>query len=195
MSGSPKFAKTLSSAVMGIDAYTVKVEAHLENASPANFTTVGLPEGAVRESKERVMAAIKNSGYKIPQKRITVNLAPADIRKEGSAFDLPIAVGILSALGYVDKKFLDKILMIGELSLDGILRPVKGTFPICLNAKESGYKGIILPKQNVKEASFVSDIKIAGVETLQEVVEILNGSGKYESVITQTPELLKNKTQ
>ncbi len=190
MTGSPKFAKTLSSAVMGIDAYTVKVEAHLENASPSTFTTVGLPEGAVKESKERVLAAMKNSGFKIPQKRITINLAPADIRKEGSAFDLPIAVGILSALDYVDKKFLDKILLIGELSLDGILRPVKGAFPICLNAKTAGYKGIILPKQNMKEASYVSEIKIAGVETLEEVVQILNGAGNTNAIMTSTPELL-----
>ena len=129
------FGKVLSSAVLGIDAYTVEVEAHLENTTPAKFFTVGLAEGAVKESKERVLAAMKNSGFRIPSKRITVNLAPADIRKEGAAFDLPIAVAILCGLRHVDTHFLDKIILIGELSLDGELRPVKGILPICINAK------------------------------------------------------------
>lgn len=174
------FAKVLSSAVMGIDAYIVKVEAHLENASPAKFFTVGLPEGAVKESKERVLAAMKNSGFRVPSKRITVNLAPADIRKEGTAFDLPISVAILSALKHVQPDFLDKILLIGELSLDGELRPVKGILPICINAQKVGIKGIILPTQNQKEASYVPGLKIAPVSTLAEVVEILNGEKEIE---------------
>ena len=169
------FAKVLSSSVLGIDAYTIKVEAHIENIRPTIFTTVGLPEGAVRESKERVVAAIKNSGYKLPQRRITINLAPADIKKEGSAFDLPIAIGILSAFGFVDSTFLERVFLIGELSLDGNLRAVKGIFPICLHAKQSGVKGVILPKENLKEASFVEDIHLAGVENLKQVVDILNG--------------------
>ncbi len=180
------FARVLSSAVLGIDAYVVKVEAHLENVRPPSFTTVGLPEGAVRESKERVLAAIKNSGYSIPQKRITINLAPADIRKEGSAFDLPIAIGLLAAQQAVDEKYLDKIIIVGELSLDGGLRPVKGILPICLNAKERGIKGIILPKENISEASYVSDIRIAGVDTLIEAVDLLNGKGEMNRSITQS---------
>ena len=176
------FAKVLSSAVLGVDAYTVKVEAHLENCYPARFFTVGLPEGAVKESKERVLAAMKNSGFRIPSKRITINLAPADIRKEGSAFDLPIAIGILSALGYVNEKYLDKIMLVGELSLDGFLRPVKGIFPICLNAKKNGTKAIILPIQNTKEASFVEGIRIAGAKTLKDVADILNDEKDIEPV-------------
>ena len=112
------FGKVLSSAVLGIDAYTVEVEAHLENTTPAKFFTVGLAEGAVKESKERVLAAMKNSGFRIPSKRITVNLAPANIRIECAAFDLSIAVAILCRLRHVDTNFLDKIILIGELSLD-----------------------------------------------------------------------------
>ncbi len=122
-------AHTFSAAVLGVDAYIVKVECHLDNTVPPTFTTVGLPEGAVRESKERVLAALKNSGFQIPQKRTTVNLAPADIRKEGSAFDLPIAVGILAALGQVPQAALEGIVLLGELGLDGSLRTVKGCCP------------------------------------------------------------------
>ena len=179
------FGKVLSSAVLGIDAYTVEVEAHLENTTPAAFFTVGLPEGAVKESKERVLAAMKNSGFRIPSKRITVNLAPADIRKEGAAFDLPIAVAILCGLRHVDTNFLDKIILIGELSLDGELRPVKGILPICINAKKQGINGIIVPPENQKEASFVPGLKIAPVSTLKEVVEILNGEKEIQVVKNQ----------
>ena len=118
-------AKVLSSAVIGIDAYVVEVEVDISQGLPS-FSTVGLPEGAVKESKERVKASIKNSGYKFPTDRITVNLAPADIKKEGSAFDLPMAVGILAATGLVAGEILDKILILGELSLDGLIRPIKG---------------------------------------------------------------------
>jgi magnesium chelatase family protein len=181
------FGKVLSSAVLGIDAYTVEVEAHLENTTPAKFFTVGLAEGAVKESKERVLAAMKNSGFRIPSKRITVNLAPADIRKEGAAFDLPIAVAILCGLRHVDTNFLDKIILIGELSLDGELRPVKGILPICINAKKQGINGIIVPPENQKEASFVPGLKIAPVSTLKEVVEILNGEKEIQVVKNQNP--------
>ncbi|MCG8606073.1 ATP-dependent protease, partial [bacterium] len=119
------FSKVLSSAVLGIDAYLVEVEAHLEGQLP-KFLTVGLPEGAVKESKERVNAAIKNSGFRFPQKRVTINLAPADIRKEGSGFDLPMAIGILAAMGQVSQELLQDLVILGELSLDGSLRPVRG---------------------------------------------------------------------
>ncbi|MQY73054.1 MAG: hypothetical protein GH142_05220, partial [Dehalococcoidia bacterium] len=141
-------AHTYSAAVLGVDAYIVKVECHLDNAVPHTFTTVGLPEGAVRESKERVMAAMKNSGFRVPQKRTTVNLAPADIRKEGSAFDLPIAVGILSALGFVPQDALGEIILVGELGLDGALRIVKGVLPITMVARSAGYRTILVPAAN-----------------------------------------------
>lgn len=168
-------SKVLSSAILGIDAYIVEVECHLTGSKLPKFVTVGLPEGAVRESKERVMAAIKNSGYAFPMKHITVNLAPADIRKEGSAFDLPIAIGLLAATGDVSHTFLDKLILLGELALDGTLRPIKGALPVAISAKEKGIKGIILPKENAQEASVVDGVKVAGAQSLSEVIDILNG--------------------
>jgi magnesium chelatase family protein len=181
------FAKVLSSTVLGIDAYTVTVEAHLENTTPLKFYTVGLPEGAVKESQKRVVAAIKNSDYRFPGKHITINLAPANIRKEGTTFDLPIAVGILAALGHVKNEHLSKVILIGELSLDGKLRPVKGVLPICIHAQKEGIKGIILPSENAKEASYIPGIKIAAVNTLTDVVNILNGNSDLVNTVTITP--------
>ena len=139
-------AKVLSSAVLGIDGYIVEVEAHLTGAKLPRFITDGLPEGAVKESKERVRAAIRNSGFKFPNKHVTINLAPADVRKEGSGFDLPIAIGILAAMGFVKRDYLDKLVLLGELSLDGQLRPVKGALPLAIAAHKNGVKGLILPK-------------------------------------------------
>ena len=176
------FAKALSSAVLGIDAYIVEVEAHLTGSQLPRFLTVGLPEGAVKESKERVTAAIKNSGYKFPLKHVTINLAPADIRKEGSAFDLPIAIGILAATGEVKPDYLENILLLGELALDGTLRPIKGALPIAICARDSKVKGIILPTQNVKEASVVDGIKTAGANSLADVVGILNEDKSIKAV-------------
>ena len=135
-------AKVLSSAVIGIDAYIVEVEVDISQGLPS-FSTVGLPEGAVRESKERVKASIKNSGYQFPSDRITVNLAPADIKKEGSAFDLPMAIGILGATGLISRESYSKYLVLGELSLDGIIRPIKGALPIAVMVKDKGLKGIL----------------------------------------------------
>jgi magnesium chelatase family protein len=134
-------AKILSSAVIGIDAYVVEVEVDIAKGLPS-FSTVGLPEGAVRESKERVKAAITNSGYHFPSDRITVNLAPADIKKEGSAFDLPMALGILAATGLVDRSSYANYLFLGELALDGLLRPVKGVLPMAIAAKELGMESV-----------------------------------------------------
>lgn len=168
------FSKILSAAVLGIDAYIVEVEAHLEGQLPS-FSIVGLPEGAVRESKERVNAAIKNSDFRFPIKRITINLAPADIRKEGSAFDLPIAVGILAAMGQVSKDRLGDYLILGELSLDGSLRPIKGALPISLAAQKHKKHGIILPEANAKEAAISEEVKIYPVNTLSQAVALLNG--------------------
>ncbi len=168
-------SKVLSAAVLGIDAYIVEVEAHLEGQLPT-FATVGLPEGAVKESKERVNAAIKNSGFRFPQKRVTINLAPADIKKEGSAFDLPIAVGILAAMGQVSHEHLQDFIILGELSLDGSLRPIRGALPISLAAKKAGKNGILLPKENAKEAAITKEIKVFPMSNLAETVEFLNGS-------------------
>src|SRR4030043_618849 len=138
-------AKVLSSAVFGIDAYVVEVEVDIAQGLPA-FATVGLPEGAVKESKDRVKAAIKNCGYDFPSRRITVNLAPADIKKEGTAFDLPMAIGILAATDTVQKEKLNDYFVLGELSLDGQVKPGKGTLPIAVAARDSKIKGILLPR-------------------------------------------------
>ncbi|MDY7035243.1 MAG: YifB family Mg chelatase-like AAA ATPase [Thermodesulfobacteriota bacterium] len=167
-------AKVLSSAVIGIDAYIVEVEVDITKGLPS-FSTVGLPEGAVRESKERVRAAIKNSGYRFPSDRITVNLAPADIKKEGSAFDLPMAIGILAATGLVSKSSYADNLILGELSLDGLIRPIKGVLPMAIAARDMGLKGLFLPTENASEAAVVEGVRIYPVESLPRLVEAISG--------------------
>jgi len=168
-------AKVNSAALYGIDALRVGVEIDLASGLP-QLATVGLPEGAVKESKDRIRAAVKNCGYTFPAKRITINLAPADIKKEGSAYDLPMAVGILAAEGIVEKEKLDDYLLIGELSLDGSVKPVRGALPIAMAAKKEKVKGLILPQQNACEAAVVSEVEVLGVRDLPQVVEFLNGS-------------------
>ncbi len=167
-------AKVLSSAVLGIDAYRVEVEVDINSGLPT-FTTVGLPEAAVKESKERVKSAIGNSGYRFPDDRITVNLAPADIKKEGTGFDLPIALGILAATGIIPQKIISKYLILGELSLDGRVKAVRGSLPMALAAREAGYKAIMVPYDNGREASVVNDIDVLPVQTLSQVVSYLRG--------------------
>ncbi|PIS30858.1 MAG: magnesium chelatase [Candidatus Marinimicrobia bacterium CG08_land_8_20_14_0_20_45_22] len=169
-----KFSLVKSAAVLGIDAYIVNVESTLSKGQTPTFTTVGLPEGAVRESKERVLSAVKNIGYYIPSNKIVINLAPADIRKEGSAYDLPIAIGILVASEFVSKKKLADYILLGELSLDGTLRSVKGALPISVSVKNSGVKGIILPMENAREAAITGDLEIIGLNTLREVIDFLD---------------------
>ena len=166
-------AKVLSGSILGIDAYLVEVEVDIAQGLPV-FATVGLPDGAVKESKERVKSAIKNSGYDFPPKRITVNLAPADVKKEGAGFDLPIAVGILTALEVVGKDILEEYLLLGELSLDGRVKPIRGALSLAMAAKENRKRGVILPKENAEEAAVVQDIEVLGVEVLSEVVDFLN---------------------
>ncbi|WP_084804410.1 YifB family Mg chelatase-like AAA ATPase [Halonatronum saccharophilum] len=167
-------AKAESNGVLGVEGYLIQVEVDLSKGLPA-FNIVGLPDVAVKEAKERVRAAIKNSGYQFPIKRITVNLAPADIKKEGATFDLPIAVGMLSAMGFIDEKRLEEFTLIGELSLDGEIRGVKGVLAMALAAKEGAKKGIILPKENAKEASLIGGLEIIPVESLKETIGYLNG--------------------
>ncbi|MCX5879773.1 MAG: ATP-dependent protease, partial [Deltaproteobacteria bacterium] len=167
-------AKVLSSAVMGIDAYVVEVEVDISQGLPS-FSTVGLPEGAVRESKERVKAAIKNAGYHFPSDRITVNLAPADVKKEGSGFDLPMAVGILAAMGIVPKDSYADHLILGELSLDGLIRPIKGALPMAIAAKETSMRGVFLPTENAAEAAVVEGVDVYPVQSLNQLVEALCG--------------------
>jgi magnesium chelatase family protein len=169
-------SKTFSSAIHGIDAYLLEVEVDISPGLPY-FSTVGLPDGAVKESKDRVKSAIKNMGYSFPGTRITVNLAPADIKKEGSSFDLPIATGILAANDTIpDGNLLKEYILLGELSLDGRVKPIRGALPIAAACKENKISGIILPKENAPEAAIVEGINVVGVETLSQVVELLNGN-------------------
>ncbi len=167
-------AKVLSSSVIGIDAYLIEVEVDIAQGLPT-FTIVGLPETSVKESKERVKAAINNSGYTFPPDRITVNLAPADIKKEGTGFDLPIALGILSATGLISQDILFRYLILGELSLDGRIKPVKGSLPMAISAKKAGYSGIVVPFENRREAAVVQGIPVFPVRTLYQAVDFFRG--------------------
>jgi len=172
-------ATVLSAATLGIDAYPVHVEVDTDRQLPS-FTVVGLPDGAVRESRERVMAAIRNAGFQWPRRRVTVNLAPADIKKEGSAFDLPIAVGILIASEQLKPVRLADFVLLGELSLSGTLRPVQGMLPMALSMHEHGAYGMIVPYQNAREAAIASGPLIYGISTLQEAVELLEGGDRLQ---------------
>lgn len=167
-------AKVNSAALFGIDALKVEVEIDLASGLP-QLATVGLAEGAVRESKDRIRAAIKNCGYTFPTKKITINLAPADLRKEGSAYDLPMAIGILAAEGLVRKELLRDYMMVGELSLDGEVKPIRGALPTAAAVKREGFKGLILPQINGAEAAVVQEIEVLGVKSLSQAVEFLNG--------------------
>ncbi len=172
-------AKVHSSLVVGVEGYPIEVEVDIANGLPM-FSTVGLPDGAVRESKDRVKAAIKNCGYEFPNKRITVNLAPADLKKIGTCYDLPIAIGILAASGSTLQYSHQDYSVVGELSLDGRLRPVKGVLAMTLISKKTGMKGIVVPKQNMAEAAVVEGIEVIAVEYLYEAVEFFTGHRELE---------------
>ncbi len=170
--------KTFGSAVHGISATTITVEVNVTQG--INFYLVGLPDSAVKESHQRIDAALKNNGFKIPGKQITINMAPADIKKEGSAYDLPIAVGILAASEQILSSEISKYLIMGELSLDGEVRPIKGALPIAIKAKQEGFKGIILPECNAKEAAVVDGLEAYGVNNITQVINFFNEKIKLE---------------
>ncbi len=172
-------AKLNSSAVLGIDAYLVEVEADLTDMLPS-FTIVGLPDGAVRESRERVMSAIKNSGFFFPNNKITINLAPADIKKEGSAYDLAIALGLLSASEQLRPNGLLDYIILGELSLDGTVKPVRGVLPMAIASRKEKVKGMIVPFENAEEAAVAEGLSIHPVHTLQEAINLLEADPKPE---------------
>jgi len=178
--------KTFGSAVYGIDATKVTVEVNVSKG--AIFRLVGLPDNAVKESQQRIESAIRTNGFKWPGKKIIINMAPADVRKEGSAYDLPLAIGVLAAAEYIGHKDMEKYVMMGELSLDGGLRPIKGVLPIAIQAKEDGFKGFILPERNAREAAVVGDLKVFGVKNISEVIEFLNGEKEPEQTIVDTRE-------
>ena len=180
--------KVISSTIIGIDSYPVDVEIDVSPGLP-QFSTVGLPDVVVRESKDRIKAAIKNSGYGFPRTHITVNLAPADIKKEGTGFDLPIAVGILAAEGVVDPSAVQPYLLMGELSLDGRIKGVCGVLSAAFQAKDMGIRGIIVPRENAQEAAMVKAIDVIPVETLPDVIEFLHGRKRIEPVQVDREEL------
>lgn len=190
------FSRCYSGTTQGIDAYPIEIESHIENMSP-NFIMVGLPDSAVRESKERVMAAMKNSGIGFDfSKRITINLAPADIRKEGSAFDLPIALGLLAATGEIEADRLNEFIVLGELALDGTVRPVHGSLNIALKVREMKkdmprLRGMLLPEQNAKEGALVSELEVFPVKTLREAVDFLNGINSIDRAYIDLDGLFK----
>ena len=175
--------KTYGSAVYGVDALTITIEVNV--SSGTKYFTVGLPDNAVKESMFRVASAIKISGYHMPRQRILVNLAPADIRKEGSAYDLPIAIGILAASGQIDSKELANYFIMGELSLNGDLQRIRGALPISIQARNANFKGFILPKENSREAGIVNNISVYGMETLLEVINFFKTDKKPDRKSTR----------
>lgn len=180
--------KTISSSIIGIDSYSVDVEVDVSSGLP-QFSIVGLPDTAVKESKDRIKAAVKNSGYSFPRNRVTVNLAPADIKKEGTSFDLPIACGILAAEGIIHRENITDYMLIGELSLDGSIKFVHGVLSAALCAKTTGLKGIILPRENATEAVMVEEVDIIAVDYLHEAVEFLNDIQKIPATRVNTYEM------
>lgn len=166
--------KTFGCAIIGINATLVTIEVNSDKG--IQFFLVGLPDNAVKESQQRIIASFANLGYKFPKKRITINMAPADIRKEGAAYDLPLAVGIMAVSDQVKPDLLGQYVMMGELSLDGTVKPIRGALPMAIRVRELGFKGLIIPKENAKEAGIVEGIEVIGVEDLSQVVNFLNGT-------------------
>ena len=185
-------ARILSSAVIGIDAILIEVEVDLAKGLPC-ISVVGLPEGAVREGRERVMAALHNSGFELPPRKITINLAPADVRKEGSAFDLPIAVGMLAANGDIHTQLLSDTCLVGELGLDGDVRPVRGVLPIVLRCRDAGLKRVVVPSANAPEAAVAEGIEIVPAARLTDVVALLNGV-EYHRITVDIDAILARAT-
>jgi magnesium chelatase family protein len=173
--------KVYGSAVFGIEATTIVVEVNIDQG--IGYHLVGLPDNAVRESSYRISAALHNIGYKLPGKKITLNMAPADLRKEGSAYDLTLAIGILAASNQIKSTNIGKYLIMGELSLDGNLQPIKGALPIAIKAKSEGFKGFILPKQNVQEAAIVEGLEVYGIENIREAISFFDGKNSLEATV------------
>jgi magnesium chelatase family protein len=183
--------KVFGSAVFGVEATTITVEVNVD--AGVGYHLVGLPDNAIKESNFRIAAALQNNGYKIPGKKIIINMSPADLRKEGSSYDLTLAVGILAATDQIQAENLEDYLIMGELSLDGNLQPIKGALPIAIKAKEEGYKGFILPIQNAKEAAIVSDLEVYGVENISQVIAYFDKQEPLErTIINVREEFYKN---
>ncbi|MBY0433474.1 MAG: YifB family Mg chelatase-like AAA ATPase [Cyclobacteriaceae bacterium] len=184
-------AKTFGSAVHGVDARTITVEVNVTQGQHLYIS--GLPDTAVKESEHRVESAMKTAHYFMPRNKVVVNLAPADIRKEGSAYDLPMALSILQASAQMNGNDLEKYVIMGELSLDGVLRPIKGVLPIAIQSRKENFKGFILPKANAREAAIVNNLDIIGVETLREAIDFFEGKQKIEPLVVDTREIFQSK--
>jgi magnesium chelatase family protein len=182
--------KTFGSAVYGIEAITITVEVNI--AAGTKYFIVGLPDIAVKESYFRIESALKNCSFRMPRQQVVVNMAPADIKKEGSSYDLTIATAVLAASGQIEAEELDKYLIMGELSLDGGLQPIKGALPIAIQARKDGFKGFILPKQNAREAAIVDGLEVYGVESIKEVADFFNGDKELSREIVNTREEFYN---
>ena len=183
--------KVYGSAVFGIEATTITVEVNIDKG--IGYHLVGLPDNAVRESSFRISAALNNNSYKLPGKKIIINMAPADIRKEGAAYDLTLAVGILAASHQIKSDTINDYIIMGELSLDGSLQPIRGVLPMAIKAKEEGFKYFMVPKANAKEAAIVDDLTILGVSHIMEVIQHFNGDKKMEPTLVDTrAEFYKN---
>ncbi|WP_370476601.1 YifB family Mg chelatase-like AAA ATPase [Tamlana flava] len=178
--------KVFGSAVFGVEATTITVEVNVDGG--IGYHLVGLPDNAIKESNYRIAAALQNNGYKIPGKKITINMAPADLRKEGSAYDLTLAIGILAASKQIQAENLGKYLIMGELSLDGSLQPIKGALPIAVKARQEGFKGFILPSMNAKEAAIVNDLEVYGVDNITQVINYFDKDEPLEQTIINTRE-------
>jgi magnesium chelatase family protein len=176
--------KTFGSTLIGVNAITITVEVSVDQG--VNFYLVGLPDNAVKESHQRIEAALKHIGYRLPGKKIVINMAPADIRKEGSAYDLTIAAGILAASKQMESNDIDKYIIMGELSLDGSLQPIKGALSIAIQAREEGFKGFILPKQNAREAAIVNNLDVYGAESIKDVIGFFDGKNSLEKEVLDT---------
>ncbi|MGB3181965.1 MAG: YifB family Mg chelatase-like AAA ATPase [Cyclobacteriaceae bacterium] len=184
-------AKTFGSAVYGVDASIVTIEASI--VSGTKYFVVGLPDNAVRESVHRVESALKHLDYTFPRKKLVINLAPADSKKEGAAYDLPIALSVIHASGQRDLGVMEEYIIMGELSLDGELRPIKGVLPIAIEARKQKFKGFILPKENATEAAIVNNLDVIGVETLQEAIDFLTGDKEITPVTTDTRDIFQHE--
>jgi magnesium chelatase family protein len=176
--------KTYGSAIQGVNAITITVEVNIDRG--VNFFLVGLPDSAVKESQQRIESALSYNGFRLPGKKIVINMAPADIRKEGSAYDLTIALGVLAASEQISAPDIDKYIIMGELSLDGGLQPIKGALPIAIEARNKGFKGFILPSQNAREAAIVNDLNVFGVDNIKQVIDFFNGEIELEPTIINT---------
>ncbi len=183
-------SKVFGSAVYGVNAYTVTIEVNVGQGT--KFFLVGLPDNAIKESEQRIESALKQYRYTFPRQKVVVNMAPADIKKEGSAYDLPIGLGILAASGQIVAPELDQFIIMGELSLDGTLRPIKGVLPISIEARKQQFKGIILPKVNAEEAAIVNNLDVIGVDNIQEAIDFLEGKLVIEPLKKDTRELFLN---